>query len=112
MENNSDTHLDSKGKIPDPRDLQFEPTCPKAAQLKAIARMIPSRQSHSDDQTFKDSPLYKELQALLNRYSVENVSDTPDFILAGFLLRQLDVFNDALNARRAWYNQGDVGPTE
>lgn len=36
-----------------------------------------------------------ELQALCNRYSLENVSDTPDFILAGYINGCLRAFNEA-----------------
>ena len=47
--------------------------------------------------------LESELSALLNRHSAENESDTPDFILAGFLRAALAAFNGATNAREQWY---------
>lgn len=40
-----------------------------------------------------------ELKKLLNRYSEENGSNTPDFILANYLVNCLDTFNAAINAR-------------
>lgn len=42
-----------------------------------------------------DALLYGELRDLLNRYSCENTSSTPDFVLAQFMLSCLDAFNGA-----------------
>jgi hypothetical protein len=52
------------------------------------------------------SNLRGELQVLLNRYSAENGSNTPDFILAQFLDDSLLAFDHAVNAREAWYGRG------
>ena len=46
----------------------------------------------------------RELQSLLNRYSMENASNTPDFILAEYLKNCLLAFNSASNARETWYD--------
>ena len=43
-----------------------------------------------------------ELTALLNRYSMESGSDTPDFILADFLLDALRAFDTATANRESW----------
>lgn len=51
--------------------------------------------------------LRQDLAGVLNSYSQENGSNTPDFILAGFLLSCLGAFDGATNARSRWY-QGDV----
>ena len=48
-----------------------------------------------------------ELRALLNKYSAENVSNTPDTILTDLLLDALRAFNDAVNARSRWYGRID-----
>lgn len=45
----------------------------------------------------------KKLKALINHYSLENGSDTPDFILAQYLNSCLQTFNTALKARDKWY---------
>lgn len=45
----------------------------------------------------------KDLASLINRHSMENGSDTPDFILAEYLVGQLKAFNETTNARRKWY---------
>lgn len=47
--------------------------------------------------------LERELAALLNSFSLENDSDTPDFILAKFLLDCLAAWNAGLQARDKWY---------
>lgn len=45
----------------------------------------------------------KELVNLINRYSRENLSDTPDHILAEYLINCLNSFNSAVNKRTDWY---------
>jgi len=44
-----------------------------------------------------------ELRKLLNSFSVENGSNTPDYILANYLLGCLDAFDMATNERDKWY---------
>lgn len=46
-----------------------------------------------------------ELESLLNRYSCENGSNTPDFILAGFLIACLASFDLAVRHRATWNGQ-------
>lgn len=46
-----------------------------------------------------------ELTALLNRYSMENASDTPDFILAEYLAGCLTNWNAYTSKREAWYGR-------
>ena len=53
------------------------------------------------------SDFEKELAALINKYSRENESNTPDFILATFLRGCLDVFNGAIRQRESWYGRSD-----
>jgi len=48
-----------------------------------------------------------ELQALINKHSMENGSDTPDFILAHFLVECLIVFDAAVGVRTEWYRATD-----
>lgn len=45
----------------------------------------------------------KELMSLLNRHSKENESNTPDFILAEYLIGCLKAFNESVNNRQIWY---------
>jgi hypothetical protein len=47
----------------------------------------------------------EELQHLINRYSVENAGDTPDFILAEFIQNVLIDYAKAVKARDRWYGE-------
>ena len=47
-----------------------------------------------------------DLQKLINQHSMENISNTPDFILAEYLAACLEAFDKAVIARDKWY--GDV----
>jgi len=46
-----------------------------------------------------------ELEKLLNYYSMENCSHTPDFILANFLIASLDNFDLSIKRREEWYGR-------
>lgn len=46
----------------------------------------------------------KELEALINRWSKENASNTPDFILAGYLRQCLNAWNVCTQERDRWYS--------
>ncbi len=48
--------------------------------------------------------LKTDITDLLNRHSAENRSDTPDFILAQFLLDCLHAFDHATVERSSWYD--------
>ena len=52
-----------------------------------------------------ESQFQKDLAALINEYSKENDSDTPDFILARYLNAVLDNFNAAVMDREQWYGR-------
>ncbi len=52
----------------------------------------------------------EELRSLLNRHSREAASGTPDFILANYLARCLDVYDQTLIERENWYGR-PVKPT-
>jgi len=52
-----------------------------------------------------ESQFQKELAKLINEYSKENDSDTPDFILARYLNAVLDNFNAAVMDREQWYGR-------
>lgn len=49
----------------------------------------------------------QELQNLINRYSIENGSNTPDFILANYICGCLENFNQTIQAREKWYGRND-----
>jgi hypothetical protein len=47
--------------------------------------------------------LEHELEELLNRHSAENESNTPDFLLARYLMSCLEAFNKVVKDRDRWY---------
>lgn len=51
----------------------------------------------------------EELRALLNRHSRENESNTPDFILAQYLARCLNAFDNAIVNRELWWGMRHTG---
>lgn len=51
------------------------------------------------------SELRRELAAVLNRHCAENISNTPDFILAHFLEDCLKAFDTASLQRADWYRR-------
>lgn len=56
----------------------------------------------ADGNTRESENLRDEMAALLNRHSCENASGTPDFILAGFLVGCLEVWDKSVAAREEW----------
>ena len=52
----------------------------------------------SQEKTFQ-----QELEALINKHSLERHSDTPDFILAEYMATCLHALNKAVVERLRWY---------
>ena len=50
----------------------------------------------------------KELASLINKFSLENGSNTPDFILAQYMFSCLVAFNEAFNRREIWYSPNSL----
>jgi hypothetical protein len=48
---------------------------------------------------------YDALQRLINTFSQENASNTPDYILAQYMLACLDAFTEATQQRETWYGR-------
>ena len=51
-----------------------------------------------------DYEFAKELENLINRHCIENGSNTPDFMLAEYLIRCIDNYNQICRQRDAWYS--------
>lgn len=49
----------------------------------------------------------EDLAGVINRHSLENGSDTPDYILAGYLSNCLRAFDNAVNARKEYFTDND-----
>jgi hypothetical protein len=56
--------------------------------------------------------LRKDLTDLFNRHSVENESNTPDYLLAEFVLQCLAQFERFIQARDAWYGMNPEPGTD
>lgn len=57
----------------------------------------------------------KAIEEVINRHSIENNSNTPDFILADFLTNVLQAYDDAINKRSRFsnsLNEYNVNSTE
>lgn len=63
----------------------------------------------SDDRGVWDKSLndhFKtDLEHLLNKWSIESASNTPDWILAVYLINCLKAWNTATAAREKWYGR-------
>jgi hypothetical protein len=53
----------------------------------------------------KQSKFRKDIARVINRLSLENESNTPDFILAEYLTSCLRAFDNATNRREEWYGR-------
>jgi len=49
-----------------------------------------------------------KLQTLINQYSMENDSNTPDYILAEYIENCLHAFNKATQQRETWYGRAEA----
>lgn len=50
-----------------------------------------------------DHPFVKELETLINMHSMENGSNTPDFILANYLKDCLVAYNNAYALKQVYF---------
>ncbi len=56
-------------------------------------------------QSAEEHSLQRALEHLLNSFSLENGSDTPDFVLATFLLNCLRAFDQGVQERQKFYGK-------
>jgi hypothetical protein len=67
---------------------------------------IEDASDRTQDQEQETLPSFRfrtELERLINRHLKESGSNTPDFILAGYLIDCLDAYDRAVIAREKWY---------
>ncbi|MFA5312881.1 MAG: hypothetical protein WC375_06110 [Methanomassiliicoccales archaeon] len=50
----------------------------------------------------------KELTELLNKHSIENVADMPDFLLAGMICRMIEAMGPSVKKTLDWYGVDSV----
>jgi hypothetical protein len=60
-------------------------------------------------ETIMQSDFRKDIEATLNRHSAENGSETPDFILAQYLIDCLGAYDKAVMGREKWYGRDLYG---
>jgi len=53
----------------------------------------------------KYEALKKDLTSLLNNHSLESRSDTPDYMLADFMLGCLNVYENTIERRERWFGR-------
>ena len=58
-----------------------------------------------EDHQVKYSRFRRALEMLINRNSMENGSDTPDFLLAEYLSRSLELFDNIVERREQWHGR-------
>ena len=47
----------------------------------------------------------EDLQSLINKYSMENGSNTPDFLLSEYLTSQLNLWDQYVTRREKWFGR-------
>lgn len=94
-------------------DLGIENKCPHCGKVGYETAPQPSLRGKRDepmDMSGVDLPvatpvtLADRLRDFINRNSLENGSNTPDYILATLLERLLEAFNGAVRDRDVWYH--------
>jgi len=59
----------------------------------------------AQQQEDKRATVVREFASVINRNSLENDSNTPDFILAQYLVDCLMAWNRTINVRAGWYGK-------
>ena len=73
----------------------------ESSKAKEIGeKLLRSIRTYYGKETFE-----QDLEFLINSYSKEAGSDTPDFILAQYMDRCLENFNHAVARREGWYGR-------
>lgn len=75
-----------------------------------VRMMVAAALSAEGGTTTPRMSLEDEIAALLNRHSEEGESDTPDFVLAEYLMGCLEAFHHAVRERSRWYRAAAVTP--
>jgi hypothetical protein len=60
---------------------------------------------------FDRKQLVDDFAEVINKRSIENFSNTPDFILAEYLVRCLENWNQTTVQRNTWFRPGPDGKT-
>ncbi len=66
----------------------------------------------NDSMTVLRGTFEEKLEGLINQCCIENESDTPDFILAEYILGCLDNYTKAVRTRDRWFGFMPFGRSE
>jgi hypothetical protein len=82
-----------------------DPVCstPHKSPMQGSSPCSPSNKPKGE--TMSKSAFERELKSLINRESMEQYSDTPDFILAEYIMSCLETFRVSVRAREKWYGR-------
>jgi hypothetical protein len=72
-------------------------------QDRPILTLADRKDSLFEEDSMRGKSFQLELEALINRWSMEGGSNTPDWILAQYLKSCLDSYNKAVQNRALWY---------
>lgn len=79
--------------------------------IDAVSRYVSEHSADAESaRVLRNVSFEAELTSLINRFSKENESNTPDFILAQFLEQCFSVFTTSVQQRETWYGR-DARPT-
>jgi len=94
-----------------PRRPPAEAPAPAPAPIEpsSFVGSFEAMDSLTGEQMVNDS-LEERIRTALNLMSRESLSNTPDFLLAHFLLRCLEAWESTVNTRDAWYSQVQAEP--
>lgn len=57
-----------------------------------------------------ENEFYRELSALLNKHGIDTMSNTPDFVLAVYVIRSLETWQQTVHDRDQWHSQDKRSP--
>lgn len=60
------------------------------------------------EEDVKEPTFHEELCSLINRRSMGNKSNTPDFLLARYMESCLKNYEETINLRERWYGRGNT----
>jgi len=71
----------------------------------SMAQKIAKSVNSSSEVDAQKENIIKDIASIINKYSRENESNTPDFILAKYLEQCLKAFETACIEREEWYHK-------
>lgn len=86
---------------------QPQPTTEAAGGASDVERVVRHDAPGQVEREQRQARFRSDLQDLLNRHSMENGSNTPDYQLADYLIVCLNALDEAINKRASWYGRFD-----